>query len=132
MRSNPPFFLALHNRYMMLVLDRLTAMEASMAVREEPVVRAARLDPRLLPLSKADRALISEALARPSIVPRGIPICLYILCRLHCRWTACGNRWPWGCCRRSGASALPHKCPSPAPSADSCPAQTPSQSASPS
>lgn len=60
--------IAIHNRYLLLLLEKLTAMEASMAVREEPVIRPARLDPRLLPLSKADRSLISEALARPSIV----------------------------------------------------------------
>jgi len=67
MQSNL-LLLDMHNKYLMLLLEKLTVLEGTIVVKEEPVVRPARLDPRLLHLSKQDKHLIAEALSKPSIV----------------------------------------------------------------
>ena len=60
--------LGLHNRYISLLLEKLVNLEAALEVRQEPTLKAASLDPRRLALSKTERNLVNEAMARPHIV----------------------------------------------------------------
>lgn len=58
----------LHNRYIALLLEKLVFLETALEVRQEPALQAASLDPRRLTLSKTERNLVNEALAKPHIV----------------------------------------------------------------
>lgn len=60
--------LGLHNRYISLLLEKLVNLEAALEERHEPTLKAASLDPRRLALSKTERNLVNEAMARPHIV----------------------------------------------------------------
>lgn len=60
--------LAIHNQYVMLMVDKLSLIESSLKSKQEPILRSASLDPRLVTLTKAERNLINDSLSRPALV----------------------------------------------------------------
>lgn len=64
----PIIVIALHNQYIISVLEKVSDIESTIKAKQEPTITTASLDPRIITLTKQERNALIDSLARLPIV----------------------------------------------------------------